>query len=120
MKELEARLRALARRARAAGPTVIRAGDLELDPATRQVSRAGVEIVLTAKEFLLLQTLAHRPGQVISRSELRELLWDFAFEPPLQRGRRAGETTSVQGGRSLRARLAGDLRCVGYRLAVDR
>lgn len=120
MKELEARLRALARRARAAGPTVIRAGDLELDPATRQVSRAGVGILLTAKEFLLLETLAHRPGQVISRSELRELLWDFAFEP------RSNVVDALV--RRLRSKVDAPfgrasvetVRCVGYRLAVDR
>jgi two-component system OmpR family response regulator len=78
--ELLARLRALVRRGGAERPAVLEAGDLRLDPATRQASRAGVEIPLSAKEFALLETLMRRPGQVLSRLQLIEHVWDASYE----------------------------------------
>ena len=78
--ELLARLRALARRGAAERPAVIEVGDLRLDPATRQVWRGDAEIHLSGKEFALLETLMRRAGQVLSRYQLLEHAWDFAYE----------------------------------------
>src|SRR6478672_3576871 len=65
--ELLARLRALARRGRPERPTELRAGDLRLDPATRQTWRGESEVELSAKEFAVLETFMRRPGEVLSR-----------------------------------------------------
>jgi two-component system OmpR family response regulator len=78
--ELLARLRALARRGELERPTVLEAGDLQLDPATRRVLRGSTEIQLSAKEFALLETFMRRPDQVLSRLHLLEHAWDFAYE----------------------------------------
>ena len=78
--ELLARLRALVRRGAAERPTVLEVGDLRLDPATRQVWRDAEEIKLSGKEFALLETFMRRPGQVLSRYQLLEHAWDYAYE----------------------------------------
>ena len=78
--ELSARLRALVRRGRAERPAVLEVGDLRLDPATRQVWRGETEIELSAKEFALLETFMRRPGDVLSRLQLLEHAWDYAYE----------------------------------------
>jgi two-component system, OmpR family, response regulator len=78
--ELLARLRALARRGAAERPVALEVGDLRLDPATRQVWRDGVEVLLSGKEFALLETFMRRPGDVLSRVQLLEHAWDYAFE----------------------------------------
>jgi two-component system OmpR family response regulator len=78
--ELLARLRALVRRAPVERPTVLEVGDLRADPATRQVWRGDAEIRLSAKEFAMLETFMRRPGQVLSRYQLLEHCWDYAYE----------------------------------------
>jgi two-component system OmpR family response regulator len=78
--ELLARLRALVRRGASERPAVIEVDDLRLDPATRQVWRGDAEIQLSGKEFALLETLMRRAGQVLSRYQLLEHAWDFAYE----------------------------------------
>ncbi|WP_270094326.1 winged helix-turn-helix domain-containing protein [Nonomuraea sp. SYSU D8015] len=78
LDELYARLRALARRGPASRPTVLQAGDLRLDPATRQVWRGTVEITLTSKEYALLEALLRHPGTVLTRDMLIEHCWDLA------------------------------------------
>ncbi len=78
--ELLARLRALVRRGGVERPSVLEVGDLRLDPATRQVWRGPTEITLSAKEFALLETFMRRPGQVLSRYQLLEHAWDYAYE----------------------------------------
>ena len=78
--ELLARLRALARRGLAERPTVLQAGSLRLDPATRQVWRGDTLVELSAKEFALLEAFLRRPGQVLSRLDLLEHAWDHAYE----------------------------------------
>jgi two-component system OmpR family response regulator len=55
-------------------------GDLRLDPATREVSRGGKPVDLSAKEFALLECFMRRPGEVLSRLHLLEHAWDFAYE----------------------------------------
>jgi two-component system OmpR family response regulator len=74
--ELLARLRALLRRAPAERPPRLAAGDLIVDPATHDVSRAGTPVSLTAREFGVLEYLARRGGEVVSRTELLEHVWD--------------------------------------------
>jgi two-component system OmpR family response regulator len=78
--ELIARLRALARRGAVERPAVLEVGDLRLDPATRRVWRGDVQIELSAKEFGLLETFMRRPDRVLSRLELLEHAWDYAYE----------------------------------------
>jgi two-component system OmpR family response regulator len=78
--ELLARLRALTRRGDLARPSVLEAGDLRLDPASRRVWRGSTEVQLSAKEFALLETFMRRPDQVLSRLQLLEHGWDFAYE----------------------------------------
>ena len=78
--ELLARLRALLRRGAAVRPAVLAVGDLTLDPATREVRRAGRPIELTGKEHALLECLMRSPEQVLSRASLLEHVWDFAFD----------------------------------------
>jgi two-component system OmpR family response regulator len=77
--ELLARLRALMRRAPAERPARLEVADLVVDPATHQVSRGGEDVVLTAREFSVLEYLARRPGEVISRATLLEHVWDANY-----------------------------------------
>ena len=80
LAELLARLRALARRGPAHTSTVLSVGELRLDPATRQVWRGEIEVTLSSKEFALLDTFMHRPGQVLSYQQLLDAAWDFDYE----------------------------------------
>ncbi len=77
---LVARLRALIRRGAPARPTVLRAGDLALDPARRTVRRDGAEIVLTPREFGVLHVLMRHRGDVVSKSAILESVWDAHYE----------------------------------------
>ena len=78
--ELLARLRALARRGDGERPAVLVVDDLRLDPATREVTRGSTPVQLTAKEFALLETFMRRAGEVLSRLQLLEHAWDFAYD----------------------------------------
>jgi two-component system OmpR family response regulator len=78
--ELLARIRALARRGAVGHPTVLTAGDLNLDPAARRVWRGDDDISLSAKEFALLETFMRHPGQVLDRLQLLEHAWDYEYE----------------------------------------
>jgi two-component system OmpR family response regulator len=78
--ELLARLRALVRRGAKERPTLLRVGDLELDPASRRVWRGKVPVALTAKEFALLEYFMRHPDAVLSRRTLIEHVWDFAYD----------------------------------------
>jgi two-component system OmpR family response regulator len=80
LAELHARLRSLARRGKPDRPVALTVGDLSLDPGRREVRRGEVGIDLSAKEFALLETLMRRAGEVLSRLELIEHAWDFAYE----------------------------------------
>jgi DNA-binding response OmpR family regulator len=79
MAELRARVRALGRRVGPDRVATIRVGDLELDPATLEVNRAGRPIRLTTREFALLELLARNPGQLFHRDRLLDTLWDADF-----------------------------------------
>lgn len=78
--EMSARVRALCRRTDGR-PPVLRYGDLEVDCARRAVRRAGVLLTLSDKEFAVLEYLAIRPDQVVSRSDLIEHCWDASADP---------------------------------------
>ncbi|GAB3503966.1 response regulator transcription factor [Spirosoma knui] len=80
--ELMARVRALTRRNSSVTLTanLLKIADLELDPYTKKVVRAGKEISLTAKEFQLLEYFLRHQGRVISKVELAEKLWDLTFD----------------------------------------
>jgi two-component system, OmpR family, response regulator len=78
--ELVARLRALARRGPVERDAVLRVADIELDPGTRLVRRAGREVPLSAKQFQLLEVFMRNPDQVLSRYQLLEGAWDREYE----------------------------------------
>jgi DNA-binding response OmpR family regulator len=113
--ELVARLRALLRRGAPARPAVLVAGDLAVDPASRAVTRAGRRVELSAREFGVLELLARRAGQVVSRTELLEHVWDRNY---------AGSTNIVDVyvgylRRKLGETIIETVRGAGYRLRTD-
>jgi DNA-binding response OmpR family regulator len=116
---LVAHLRALARRGRRERPSVLRAGDLRLDPAAHRVWRADTPVHLTPRQFSLLEFLMGRAGEVVSKAEILGNVWDFAFD---------GDPNIVEVYvRQLRQRIdepfgrhsLQTLRLVGYRLDPD-
>jgi two-component system, OmpR family, response regulator len=78
--ELAARLRALGRRHDRSRPVVLANGDLRLDPAAKRAWRAGREIHLSPREFALLELFLRHPGRLLTRSEIIEAIWDFAYD----------------------------------------
>ena len=85
--ELQARVKALLRRAgRPRTESVLTCGDLEIDPAAREVRKNGVPVELTYKEFELLRLLCSRRGTVLTRDDILQAVWDYDF---------AGETRTV-------------------------
>ena len=79
--EFLARVRALLRRGAERRAPVLRAADLTLDPATREVSRAGRRIALTAREYALLEYFLRSRGRVLTRPVLAEHVWGLDFDP---------------------------------------
>jgi two-component system, OmpR family, response regulator len=78
--ELSARLRALARRDDRARPAVLGEGDLKLDPAAKRAWRNQTELQLSPKEFSLLELFLRHPGVVLTRTQILEAAWDFAYD----------------------------------------
>ncbi len=78
--ELCARVRALVRRRATERPVVLAADDLELDPVTHRVHRHDTEITLSPKEFALLELFLRHPDDVLTRGQILEHVWDFAFD----------------------------------------
>jgi len=78
--ELAARLRALARRDDRARPAVLGEGDLKLDPAAKRAWRGRTELQLSPKEFSLLELFLRHPGVVLTRTQILEAAWDFAYD----------------------------------------
>jgi two-component system OmpR family response regulator len=78
--ELTARLRALARRGERSHPTTLAVGDLRLDPASKGAWRADTELQLSPKEFALLELFLRHPGDVLTRSQIIDAVWDFAYD----------------------------------------
>jgi two-component system OmpR family response regulator len=79
VNELGARIRALTRRAGAAEGDVLKVGNIELDPEGHRVVRGGEEIMLTPKEFDLLELFMRNCGDVLTRSKILDHVWDFAY-----------------------------------------
>jgi DNA-binding response OmpR family regulator len=77
---LQAHLRALMRRGAKERPPVLRAGDLVVDPASRRCHRGSDEIELTAREFSILEYLMRRVGEVVSKREVLDHVWDYDFD----------------------------------------
>ena len=110
---LLARIRALLRRGARARPVVLSAGDVRLDPASREVWVDGVSADLTPREFVLLEYLMRNVGRVIGKTELLDHVWDSAVDV-------APNAVEVYVG-YLRRKIGNDrlitVRGVGYRLA---
>jgi len=113
-QELMARIRALVRRGAHPRPTLLSVGELQLDPATRRVAYRDRELSLTAREFAMLELFMRRPGEVLTRFELLEHVWDDSYE-------NRSNVIDVYVG-YLRDKLERDaietVRGVGYRLRV--
>lgn len=117
--ELSARLRALSRRPPESLDPVLTTGDLRLDPATRQVWRAGREFTLTNKEFRILEYLMRHPNRVVTRAMIAEHVWDYDLPS-------SANIIDVHI-RSLRRKLEDDyevkhiqtVRGAGYRIVTD-
>jgi DNA-binding response OmpR family regulator len=112
---LLARLRALLRRGAPERPAVLAAGDLTLDPAQRRVTRAGAEVGLTSREYALLEYLMRRQGEVVSKTELLDHVWDASMET-------APNVVEVYVGylrRKIGRELVETVRGAGYRLRAD-
>jgi two-component system OmpR family response regulator len=78
--ELTARLRALARRGAPERPTILRVGSLVVDPAARSVTLGDRPLELTAREHALLELFTRRAGDVLTRTEILERVWDWAYD----------------------------------------
>jgi DNA-binding response OmpR family regulator len=116
---LLARVRALIRRGAAPRPAVLRAGDLSLDPATREVRRADAAIGLTTREFAVLEFLMRRADEVVPKAEILDGVWDFDFDgdPNIVEvyiGHLRNKVDRPFGRKSIQT-----LRGAGYRLAAD-
>ncbi len=116
---LLAHIRALLRRSGGERPTVLQAGDLELDPASHRCRRGEVDIELSPRQFSLLEYLMRRKGEVASKGDILEHVWDFAFDgdPNIVEVYVAAlrKRIDVPFGRS----SIETLRLVGYRLDAD-
>jgi two-component system OmpR family response regulator len=116
---LLAGVRALIRRGAAPRPAVLEAGDLRLDPATREVRRADAAIELTTREFAVLEFLMRRAGEVVAKAEILDGVWDFDFDgdPNIVEvyiGHLRNKVDRPFGRESIQT-----LRGAGYRLAAD-
>ena len=109
---LLAHLRALLRRSPRALPTVLSAGDVRLDPSSREVTVAGTPVALTPREFGLLEYLLRRPGEVVTKVEILDHVWD----PAAQVNANAVEVYVGYLRRKLDRTLVQTVRGVGYRL----
>ncbi len=116
---LTAHLRALIRRGAPERPAVLTAGDLELDPARRAVTRGGEAITLTSREFGLLEHLMRHRGDVVTKAQILDSVWDAAYDGDhniveVYVGYLRRKIDAPFGKRSIQT-----LRGMGYRLAAD-
>jgi DNA-binding response OmpR family regulator len=116
IQELIARLHAITRRASGAGQSILAVEDLTMNLLTREVTRGGKAISLTAREFSLLEHLMRSPGRVLTRVEICERVWDYNFDPGtnlvevyVQRLRKKVDGDSA-------SKLIETIRGVGYRI----
>ena len=111
--ELQARVKAVLRRTQRRGDRVLTCGDLEIDPAAREVRKGGQLVELTFKEFELLRLLCARRGVALTRDEILQAVWDYDY---------TGETRTVDMHvKALRQKLGEDIittvRGVGYKIS---
>ena len=111
--ELQARVKAVLRRTQRKGDQILTCGDLEIDPAAREVRKSGVLVELTFKEFELLRLLCTRQGVALTRDEILQAVWDYDY---------TGETHTVDMHvKALRQKLGEDVittvRGVGYKMS---
>jgi two-component system OmpR family response regulator len=78
--ELSARVRALLRRGASSRPAIVTVGELTLDPATKRITYQDVALSLTAKEFTLLSYFMYHPGELLSKNDLLEHVWDMNYD----------------------------------------
>ncbi len=116
MNEVAARLRALIRRACGEASPRLRAGAIELDPASREITLAGEPVVLQPREFALLHELLLNAGRALSREQLEERLYPWGEEV----GSNAVEVHVHHLRRKLGADAIRTVRGVGYLVAKDR
>ena len=110
--ELQARVKAVLRRTERKGDRILSWGDVEIDPAAREVRKAGKLVELTYKEFELLKLLCTRRGVALTRDEILQAVWDYDY---------TGETRTVDMHvKALRQKLGEDVittvRGVGYKM----
>ncbi|MFE9060645.1 response regulator transcription factor [Streptomyces violaceusniger] len=116
---LVARLRALVRRAATVAPPVLAVGDLSLDVAGRVCRRAGARVELTPREFAVLELLARRAGQAVSKTDLLYHAWpDEARDPNLVEARVSALRKKVDA--AFQRQSLQTVRGTGYRLVDDR
>lgn len=115
--ELTARLRALLRRSGTVSPPILRAGEVELDPATREVRRAGELVQLTPKEYALLEYLLRNVNRPLSRATLMDHVWGIRFDP----GTNIVDVfiNSLRNKLDPERQLIETIRGVGYRIRAD-
>jgi DNA-binding response OmpR family regulator len=113
---LLARIRALLRRSAGERPTTLVAGDLELDPATRTCRKGGAEVKLTSRELSVLEYLLRRAGEVVSKGEIINHVWDFAYDG----GDNVVEVHVSALRRKLGASVVETVRGGGYRIPATR
>ncbi|MGN8898036.1 response regulator transcription factor [Flavonifractor sp. HCP28S3_F3] len=111
--ELQARVKAVLRRTQRRGDRILTCGDLEIDPAAREVRKGGQLVELTFKEFELLKLLCTRRGVALTRDEILQSVWDYDY---------TGETRTVDMHvKALRQKLGEDVittvRGVGYKMS---
>ncbi|UGT66397.1 response regulator transcription factor [Nocardia gipuzkoensis] len=117
---LLARIRALLRRRTRGGARVLRVGDLVVDPGTRTCRRGAQEVTLTAKEFAVLEHLAVRAGEVVSKADILHHVWDFAYDGDPNIVEVYISTLRRKIDAPFGRRSITTVRGAGYRLAADR
>ena len=117
--ELLARLRSLERHSKPPQIRSLDVADLQIDPATRSVRRSNHEIALTAKEYLLLELLARRAGQVVTRTEIMEQVWDMHHDPMTNSVDVLVKHLRDKIDRDFEPKLIQTIRGVGYTLKPD-
>lgn len=116
---LLAHLRALVRRGSRERPAMLTVGDLEMDPAARLVRRGARLIELTTKEFSVLEVLARRAGEVVSKADLLTHVWDFAYEGDVNVVEVHISNLRAKIDRPFNRRSIQTVRGAGYRLVPD-
>ncbi len=119
IEELIARIHAVTRRAAGTSQSILAVADMKMNLLTRNVTRGGEAIELTAREFSLLEHLMRSPGRVLTRVEICERVWDYNFDPGtnlvdvyVQRLRKKVDGDAAQ-------KLIETIRGVGYRIRAD-